>query len=76
MSTRTTVVKVQLPLSTNDPVPKAMVYDETRSFQKQIPVTSALRKKMGSTAKRFFYATVTGNDGDVEIGAVASWRAW
>jgi hypothetical protein len=72
--TRTILVKVQLALASNEARPMALVYDEGREFEAQVPVTSSIRKKMAGATKKFFYATVSGND--VALGASASWRSW
>lgn len=72
--TRTTIVKVQLPLASNESQPQALVYDEGRSFTRTIPVTRDLRKKMAGAVKKFFYATLDGEK--IEIGAAASFQGW
>jgi hypothetical protein len=61
------IVKVQLPLASSEVHPKALVYDETRTIEVQVPITDALRKRMDGSPKRFFEA-------EVKAGALALGR--
>ena len=52
-----TIVKVQLPLGSNDSVPMALVYSEGRKRMAQVAVSAGLRERMRGRRKAFFYAT-------------------
>ncbi len=52
------IVKVQLPLATNDTTPHALVYNEDRSVLAQVPVSRALEKLMKRRAKAYFSARI------------------
>ena len=56
------IVKVQTPLMTNDPEPKALVYDEKRWVEDQFPITKALKDAMGDSHKRYFWAHMEGTE--------------
>lgn len=49
------IVKVQLPIATNEKIPLALVYDKTRTIELQVPVTEIIKAKMQGTKKRYFY---------------------
>lgn len=48
------IVKIQVPLYTNDPCPQALVYNEDKSFTITIPLTRGLVKHLGGKPKGFF----------------------
>jgi hypothetical protein len=50
------IVKVQLPLMTDEEVPQALIYNEDRSVQFQVPVTDHILKGMDGRFKRYFEA--------------------
>ena len=50
------IVKVQLPLSSNEVEPMALVYDENRQFEVFLPVTDGLKQEMSGLPKKYFYA--------------------
>jgi hypothetical protein len=69
------IVKVQTPLGSSDPKGgKALVYNEGRSFERFIPITSKLVSRMAGDPKRFFYATLNGEH--LELGEQAPWQDW
>jgi hypothetical protein len=71
---QTTIVKVQLPLDSDERTPQALVYDEGHAIVRTVPITASLRKKMAGAMKKFFYATIEGDA--VRIGAAAAWQNW
>ncbi len=56
------IVKVQVPVMTNDPHPQALVYDERRCIEQQMPITPDLRVAMGDSHKRYFWAHMEGTE--------------
>lgn len=68
------VFKVQVPLTTNDPQPKALIYNKDRSYEGLIPVTDEIRKMMDNEPKRFFWGHVEGDA--LTIDANAPWQNW
>ena len=50
------IVKVQLPLMSNDPQPLALVYNRSRSYDVDMIVSKALIKAMKGQPKKFWYA--------------------
>lgn len=56
------VVKVQVPLVTNEPKPMALVYDEHRRIEQQFPITKALRRAMARAFKAYFWAHMQGTE--------------
>jgi hypothetical protein len=68
------IVKVQLPLITNEEVPLAFIYDETRNFQALVPVTSELLRIMEGSSKRFFKATLVQRN--IELGKEVEDPGW
>jgi hypothetical protein len=69
------IVKIQLPLVSTEPVPLALVYNEDRSYQVQIPVTAEIKKRMGEDVKAFFELHV-GPGFETYIGKRVAWRSW
>lgn len=56
------IVKVQLPLASNDPNPWAFVYDKTRKkIEKIIPVDGNILRVMKGRPKAYFRAGFKGN---------------
>ena len=64
------IVKVQLPILTNDPCPHALIYSRGKKFIASLPVTPQLKEKMGSEIKQFFYWV------DGKIAEKAPWQDW
>jgi hypothetical protein len=52
------IVKVQLPLASSEETPLALIYDETKKFVTQVPVTDPLRAVMKGRAKAYFRAEI------------------
>lgn len=75
------IVKIQLPLSTNEPVPLALVYNEDRSFETRIPASQVQECFADDCAKLFFEAHLE-DDPEVPgeqrlfIDADAEWQDW
>lgn len=73
----TEVVKVQLPLASNDPAmldDLALVYDAQRKRMVRQPLDAATRIAMGRDVKAFFHAQYC--DGHWTIGRRVSDRSW
>jgi hypothetical protein len=68
------IVKVQLPLASNEAQPPALVYDEKRSFQAMVPVTKEIKDAMKGKPKAFFHAHRE-ND-KVMLDQPAPWQNW
>lgn len=49
------IVKVQVPISTNEEVPQALIYNRDRSIQVMIPVTPELVEKMGASRLKTYH---------------------
>ncbi|MHA1572979.1 MAG: hypothetical protein ACTSX8_03210 [Alphaproteobacteria bacterium] len=50
-----TIFKVQMPLASNDPEPKALIYNASRSSSAMVPVDDTIRDAMQDRPKAFFY---------------------
>ena len=61
------IVKVQLPLASNDAEPKALVYNKGRSHQFLLPITKDLKEMMGDDVKAYF-------DADYEEGKIELYK--
>lgn len=68
------IVKIQVPLETNDPDPKALVYNEARSVDFAMPINKQLLGKMSGAKKQFFYANL--EKGILDIDRKAPWQDW
>lgn len=68
------IVKVQLPLYSNRPNPKALVYNEDRSVMLEVVITHQVGLVMGSLYKRFMWAHMDGSN--LWIGDEAPWQEW
>lgn len=70
------IVKIQLPLATNDPDPKVLVYNEKRSFQAMLPVTDEIKRAMCGDVKAFF--SIEYNLGTKQITHMKreKWQEW
>lgn len=69
-----TIVKVQLPLGTNEDIPHMLVYNEDRSVEVYTPVQERFAQELREAHKGFYHATV--NDDQVNIGSPAAWQSW
>lgn len=56
------IVKVQLPLYTNEPQPMVLIYNEDRSIEGMVPYDKATKKMLGRKPKQYYYAIVTGEN--------------
>jgi len=54
------IVKCQRPLVTNDPVPKVLIYNKTRSVEHLTPYTREWRSWFGKALKRYARAHLEG----------------
>lgn len=68
------IVKVQMPITSSAPNPKALVYDKTRTYMVQMEVTPELEAKMEGSLKRFFQSKLVGDQ--VELGDPVRWQEW
>jgi hypothetical protein len=69
----TTIVKVQLPLATSEPKPKAMIYNKDRSVHMFTDV-DMVKNKMGKEKKLYFNAIVDGDS--LTLLERAPWQSW
>lgn len=76
------IIKVQMPLVSSDPAVVnengeavgALIYDRSRTVQRIVPLTKELIEKMEGSVKRFFKATLVGDQ--IEIGEPVRWEEW
>jgi hypothetical protein len=69
------IVKVQLPLSTNEAVPQMLVYNEDRSINIQTPIQDRFYQDLKRYPHKGYYeAVVTGDI--VDIGKRAEDQPW
>ena len=73
------IVKVQLPIVTNDPSAGALVYNEDRSIMADIPIRSKaerkeLLKQLNDDFKGYFYARHDGKG--LILTGKAPWQNW
>ena len=59
------IVKIQLPLMTTMDHPMALIYNNDRSFQEQIPVTQELKDAMDGDVKAYFRVEI--KEGDLHL---------
>jgi hypothetical protein len=69
------IVKLQLPLVTTEPVPLALIYNEDRSYQVQVPVTAEIKRKMKGDVKAFFELHI-GPGYEAILGKRVACREW
>lgn len=69
------IFKLQVPLVTTDPEPKALIYNEDRSAEGMFPVTSDILELMDGEAKIFIYGQYE-EDGTVTLIGNAPWQEW
>lgn len=70
------IVKVQIPLKSLLKFPKAMVYNQDRTFDVFMEITDELLKVMGDEVKMFFHADYDGETHNTILGNVAPWQDW
>lgn len=71
------IVKIQLPLVTNEKVPMALVYNEDRSFEMMLKMSDIdliVRHCFDGKMKQYFLVQVTGDE--MSIHDVAPWQDW
>ena len=68
------IVKVQLPLVSNEAEPKALIYNADRSIEYMPSVDDELRSLMGDRDKAFFHAELVGSI--LQIGNEADDQTW
>ncbi len=76
------IFKVQLPIVTTDPSPKALVYNEDRSIYTKVAITAELLEDFteavespgGGPAKTFWYGELVGTQFQFE--EPAPWQEW
>lgn len=70
------IVKVQLPIYTNDPDAGMLVYDYERILQRDLPVDNQVVMNMPRMQKAFFYATWNKQQRNWSIGERAPDQSW
>lgn len=70
------IVKVQIPVVTNDPNAMALVYNEDRSFDVFMPITKDLKKAMGDNKKQYFHAEYDKKNNNTILKGKAPWQSW
>jgi hypothetical protein len=70
------IVKVQWPISTNEPQPLVLVYNRDRSIHQKFPATTELRERMNNRPKVYFWAVVNQLNGKLELGRNAPDQNW
>lgn len=69
------IVKVQLPLAGSGPTMRpVLVYNESRSIEALIPLTSDLLEVMNGELKAFFHAHMEGTN--LFLDDPAPWQEW
>lgn len=71
-----TVIKVQLPVTTNEKEPLMLVYNKDRSFFRQMPITSEIKEKMGCSYKKYFMARIRAKNGKMKLLKEVRPREW
>jgi hypothetical protein len=69
------IIKVQLPLYSNEKNPEAFIYNEDRSVTVMLPVSQDIIDAMDGEPKKYFHATVS-KKGILNIKAEAPWQDW
>jgi hypothetical protein len=72
--TKQFIIKIQTPLATNEPEPKALMYNERRTFQQMVPINSRIVQLMAGQPKRYFNATL--QRGTLQIGEPVTEQVW
>lgn len=71
----TTVWKVQKPLGSNDPIPKALFYNKTREYQGFMEYNDGLQRLFGDDLKQYWYGTYY-SDGTLELKEQVEEQPW
>lgn len=69
------IVKVQVPIFSTEDQDLALIYNENRTFQHQIPVDKHIKSKMRGEFKQFFHLEKFEN-GKITLGKQAVWQGW
>ena len=72
------IIKVQIPIMTNEPEPLALAYNQDRSVFVMIPqedLPPAVLQIAGRTGKGYFHAEIS-DDHKLMIGKEAPWQEW
>lgn len=70
------IVKVQVPIATNEPTAMAMVYNKSRDFQVFMEITPELMKAMDGRFKAFFKAHYDQQNNNTILEAEAPQQNW
>lgn len=70
------IVKIQLPLVTNEPEPVALVYNKDRSFTTQIPIGEEAKKVFGDDPKQFWKVNLDHETKEVDLIKRVRDRKW
>lgn len=72
------IVKIQIPLSTNEKNPLALVYNEDRSFETFIPIGDELLWWMDGEPKAFFNVTLkkVRHETEMKIDSEVEFQDW
>jgi len=73
--TKPTVFKIQTPIVSNDPDPKAFVYNEDRSWEGAVPI-GHVAHHMGCDVKAFFLCRIHRPTGKIDIGKRVEDPGW
>lgn len=68
------LVKIQLPISTNEDIPQMLIYNEDRSIYIMTPVQDRYAKELKQSLKGYYEAVVTGDI--VDIGKRVEDQPW
>lgn len=69
------IFKIQTPLVTNEPVLRAMIYNEGRSWQGLVPVTPEITSLMGDSPKIYVEGFI-GIDDKLNVTGLAEDQDW
>ena len=67
MKHRAFIVKIQLPITSSEPDPPALAYDQSHSYIAEVPITAELHRMMRGRLKAYFHAKLEGDE--LVIGA-------
>lgn len=68
------IFKVQVPIASNDPDPKALVYNRYRTKEGMVPIQPGLLDIMQGRLKIFIYASF--HNGELDFRREAPWQEW
>lgn len=70
------VLKIQVPLASNQENPPCLVYDQTRKFRTFVPLTSEIKRLLKGDPKGYFEAKIQPGTGEFEIIKRVSPQQW